>query len=287
MEKKEIILIGIFLLILITTNISVFYFINERFEQSIQISKQNLNETKNELEEQINQNKLETQSQINSLTDAITSISSAQTDLKKQLSIVKAKTSADFSGIIEDKIRGVVTIKTDVSQGSGFIITNNGFIITNSHVLANARLSNVYTFDNEKHSAILIGYSPVNELDIAILKIDGEFSKLDLGDSEDVKIGEKVIAIGNPLGLSFTATEGIISSKNRIGKNNLPYYFQTDVPLNPGNSGGPLINTEGKVIGINNFKLSGADNIGFALEINYAIKKINEISLTELNQTIL
>ena len=84
-------------------------------------------------------------------------------------------------------------------------------------------------------------------MDLALLKIEGDFLSLDLGDSEDVKIGEKVIAIGNPLGLSFTATEGIISALNRNGINNLPYYFQTDVSLNPGNSGGPLINTKGEM----------------------------------------
>ena len=96
-----------------------------------------------------------------------------------------------------------------------------------------------------------------------------------------------MIAIGNPLGLSFTATEGIISSRDRLGENNLPYYFQIDVPLNPGNSGGPLINTEGNVIGINNFKVSGAENIGFALEINAAKDTINQVTMENLNQTII
>ena len=123
-------------------------------------------------------------------------------------------------------------------------------------------------------------------MDISLLKIDGSFHSLDLGDSDDVKLGEKVIAIGNPLGLSFTTTEGIISARDRTGINDLPYYFQTDVSLNPGNSGGPLINTKGEVIGINNFKISGADNIGFALEINYAKDTINSIALKAVNQTI-
>ena len=94
------------------------------------------------------------------------------------------------------------------------------------------------------------------------------------------------MAIGNPLGLSFTATEGIISAVHRKGVNDLPYYFQTDVSLNPGNSGGPLINTKGKVIAINNFKISGADNIGFALEINHAKETINEIAYQAFNKTI-
>ena len=102
-----------------------------------------------------------------------------------------------------------------------------------------------------------------------------------------VQIGEKVIAIGNPLGLSFSVTEGIISATDREGPNGKPYYFQTDAALNPGNSGGPLIDTSGEIIGINNFKASGAENIGFALEINHAIDTINDIAFNNLNHTII
>jgi serine protease Do len=125
------------------------------------------------------------------------------------------------------------------------------------------------------------------ELDIALLKIEGNFNSVDLGDSDDTKIGEKVIAIGNPLGLEFTLTEGVISARDRIGSNGLPYYFQIDVPINPGNSGGPLINTEGEVIGINNFKVQGAEGLGFALEINEAKEAINSIAEQATNQTII
>ena len=208
------------------------------------------------------------QNKINSLTGSVISISAEQTSLQEQLGEIKASTSADFSGIIENEIKGVVTIKTDVSQGTGFLITDQGFVLTNAHVLSGARLAIVHTYDNEAYPAELIGYNAV--MDIALLKVPGSFYSLDLGDSNDVKIGEKVLAIGNPLGLAFTVTEGIISAKARQGINNLPYYLQTDVSLNPGNSGGPLINTKGEVIGINNFKVSGAESLGFALEINPA-----------------
>ena len=243
-----------------------------------------LNRTKVELEEEMIFNKVETQSQINVLTDAITSVSSAQVDLEEELVLLEAKASSDFSGIIEAEVRGVVTIKTDVSQGTGFIITNDGFVVTNAHVLSGARLANVYTYDAGVKSAELVGYDV--EMDVALLKIDGDFSSLDLGDSDDIRIGEKVIAIGNPLGLSFTATEGIISARDREGINELPFYFQTDVSLNPGNSGGPLISTDGEVVGINNFKVAGAEGIGFALQINEARETINEISLGALNRTV-
>lgn len=227
----------------------------------------------------------DTNSKINSLTDSITSLNSAQSDIQQQVSKIKATTSSDFSGIIEDAIKGVVTIKTDVAQGSGFIITDDGYIITNAHVLSGARYANVYTYDNQEYSAKLTGYN-IN-MDVAVLKINGTFAKLPLGDSDSTKIGEKVIAIGNPLGLSFSTSEGIISARDRLGDNNLPYYFQTDASLNPGNSGGPLINTQGQVIGINNFKIAGGENIGFALEINHAKDTINQIALKVLNETII
>jgi S1-C subfamily serine protease len=226
----------------------------------------------------------ETRSSINQITSTLNSLSSAQENFQSQIGKLKATMSADFSSIIESEMKGVVTIKTDVSQGTGFLITEDGFVVTNYHVMHGAKAAAIYTHEGSKHSVFLFGKDEL--LDIALLKIEGEFSFLDFGDSDSMKVGEKVIAIGNPLGLSFTATEGIISARDRKGINSLPYYFQTDVSLNPGNSGGPLINTDGKVVGINNFKISGAENVGFALEINYAIDAINEIYLKKTNQSL-
>lgn len=268
----------------------VILFILQGFALSLIIIKtgqslKTVNETELRINEKIDIQNKETQSKIGSLSDSINSLKTSQTDIKNQLARIKSTTSADFSGIIEEAIKGVVSIKTDVAQGSGFIITNNGYIITNAHVLSEARYADIYTYDNEKHSASLIGYDL--NLDLALLKISGNFNKLSLGNSDDAKVGEKVIAIGNPLGLSFSISEGIISAIDRVGiTNNLPYYFQTDAALNPGNSGGPLINTQGQVIGMNNFKISGGENIGFALEINPTKEKINKIVLRSLNQTI-
>ena len=272
--------------------ILVILIVSQIFIISLVFSKRNelllaISNTEKKLNEKIDTNNKDLQSKINSLTESIASVSSQQTSLQEQIGEIKATTSSDFSSIIETEVKGVVTIKTDVSQGSGFLITDDGYIITNAHVLAGATFANVYTYDKKIYSASLSGYSPTDEMDLALLKIKGAFSSLDFGDSDSVKIGEKVIAIGNPLGLSFTATEGIISARDREGMNTLPYYFQTDVSLNPGNSGGPLINTRGEVIGINNFKLSGAEAIGFALESNYAKKTINDIALKSLNSTII
>ena len=208
-----------------------------------------------------------------------------QTDLEEELGEVKASASADFSGIFESEKRGVVTIKTDISQGTGFILTSDGYVVTNYHVMEGAKAAGIFMYDTSSYNVRLVGIS--QELDIALLKIEGNFDSVDLGDSDDAKIGEKVIAIGNPLGLQFTLTEGVISAKNRVGANSLPYYFQIDVPINPGNSGGPLINTEGEVIGINNFKVQGAEGLGFALEINHAKSAINDIAEKATNQTII
>ena len=130
----------------------------------------------------------------------------------------------------------------------------------------------------------LIGYN--QKLDIALLKIPPQDSSLEFILSKDVEIGEKVIAIGNPLGLSFSVSEGIVSAKDRPGINNLPGYIQTDAALNPGNSGGPLINDDGKVVGINNFKAQG-ENLGFALQSEYVIIAINNIAIQAFNQTII
>ena len=130
----------------------------------------------------------------------------------------------------------------------------------------------------------LIGYN--QKLDIALLKIPPQDSSLEFILSKDVEIGEKVIAIGNPLGLSFSVSEGIVSAKDRPGINNLPGYIQTDAALNPGNSGGPLINDDGKVVGINNFKAQG-ENLGFALQSEYIIIAVNNIAIQAFNQTII
>ena len=102
-----------------------------------------------------------------------------------------------------------------------------------------------------------------------------------------MQIGENVIAIGNPLGLQFSVSEGIVSGVHRLGINNIEAYIQTDAALNPGNSGGPLIDKEGKVIGINNFKISGGESLGFALESNYLKDIVNDIAQEELNQTLI
>ncbi len=227
----------------------------------------------------------DSQSKIRELSENLIETKESLGSINTELSELKATASSDFSGIIEEAIKSVVTIRTDVAQGTGFIITEDGYIVTNAHVLVGGHEVYAITFKQEKIPASFIGYN--GDLDVALLKIPGNYDRLDFADSDKVQIGEKVIAIGNPLGLQFSVTEGIVSGVHRKGMNNLEAYIQTDAALNPGNSGGPLINKKGKVIGINNFKVSGGESLGFALESNYLKSTVNSIAQQILNQTLI
>ncbi|MBI2631780.1 trypsin-like peptidase domain-containing protein [Candidatus Pacearchaeota archaeon] len=210
-----------------------------------------------------------------SINELALALSKQESSLTKEISLLKSS-SGDFSGIIEDVVKGVVSVGTDKAMGSGFVITQDGYIVTNQHVIAGAKKIAILTYDKQVVSAKLIGYD-LNR-DIALLKADGSYNALEFGNSDNVQPGRKVIAIGNPLGLSFTVTQGIVSAINREGPNGLEEYIQTDVSLNPGNSGGPLIDVGGQVIGVNNFKVGGAESLGFALEINVAKDVVNKIA---------
>ncbi|MBI5893900.1 MAG: DegQ family serine endoprotease [Deltaproteobacteria bacterium] len=157
------------------------------------------------------------------------------------------------------------------SLGSGFIINKEGYILTNNHVVENAE-EILVTFTNKKeHKAKIIGTD--SRLDIALIKIDAgeDLPVAALGDSDKLQIGEWVMAIGNPFGLSHTVTSGIISAKGRvIGAGPYDNFIQTDASINPGNSGGPLFNLKGEVIGINTAIIAGGQGIGFATPINMA-----------------
>ena len=238
---------------------------------------------------QVKENQFETQGKINELSTNIMqtkeSLTLLNSSFKSEITKLKASASADFSGVIEKSIPAVVTIRTDVSQGTGFIITDDGYIVTNAHILAGGREVYAVTSGQKMIQADFIGYD--STWDIALLKIPGDYERLSLADSDDIQIGEKVIAIGNPLGLQFSVSEGIISAKDRAGPNDMEVYIQTDAALNPGNSGGPLINKDGRVVGINNFKVGGSESLGFALESNYIKQAVNEISNQELGQSLI
>jgi len=195
--------------------------------------------------------------------------------LNQQLSDLVVE-SESFSKIISEVIDSVVSINTNIGQGSGAIFSSNGYVVTNYHVIQGVRRASVMTYDGDIYSISLVGYDKTN--DLAILKIisNETFDYFEFGNSDILKVGQKVVALGNPAGLSFTATEGIISSASRIADDGLDY-IQTDVTLNPGNSGGPLINSQGQIIGIANFKVAGYEGLGFAIPSNRVEEVIEKI----------
>jgi serine protease Do len=158
--------------------------------------------------------------------------------------------------------------------GSGFVISTDGYILTNNHVVENADQITVKMADGKEYKGKVVGRDP--KTDLALTKIDGDsdLEPLKLGDSDKLRVGNWVVAIGSPFGLDQTVTAGIVSAKGRaIGSGPYDDYIQTDASINPGNSGGPLLNTSGEVVGINTaiFSRNGGNvGIGFAIPINMA-----------------
>jgi len=220
---------------------------------------------------------------LNSLVDEIEKQSDIKLEeLKEEISTIQVK-SADFSVIIDNVLKSVVSVGTNRGQGSGAVIDDRGFIVTNYHVIERANLIRILTKDGNVYDATLIGFNDI--VDIAVLKVDADLTELRFGNSDNVKIGERVIALGNPIGLSFTVTEGIVSAVHREGPNKLDIYLQIDVPINPGNSGGPLVNTNSRIIGINNFKIGGFEGLGFAIESN-SVKEVTDDIIEKYLQQI-
>ena len=162
--------------------------------------------------------------------------------------------------------------------GSGFVISEDGYVVTNAHVVDGAEDIRVSLHDRREFDATLIGAD--KRTDIALLKIDADgLSTVDLGDSDDVKVGQWVLAIGAPFGFDYTATQGIVSAVSRTlqGDNYVPF-IQTDAAVNPGNSGGPLFDTEGNVIGVNSqiyTRSGGFMGLSFAIPSN-VVKSVTE-----------
>ena len=166
-------------------------------------------------------------------------------------------------------------------SGSGAIVRSDGYILTNHHVVGEADKITVQLYDGQELKARLIGTDPAT--DISVIKIEGkDMPILQMGDSDNILVGESVIAIGNPFGLSHTVTFGIVSAKGRTGMGIAEYedFIQTDAAINPGNSGGPLVDLEGKIVGVNTaiFSRSGGyQGIGFAVPINMALRVMTEL----------
>jgi len=215
--------------------------------------------------------------------------------------ITVSQEESNTINIVKDSAPGVVSIaisqlslsqnqgivSTDSNIGTGFIVDANGWIVTNQHVVTSTTATyKVVTSDGKQYDVTEIARDDAN--DIAILRIDAEgLTVLDLGDSNNLVAGQDVIAIGTPLGeYAGSVTKGVISGLDRTVTTSVSWFgatektyegvIQTDAAVNPGNSGGPLLNSEGKVIGVNFATTSGAENISFALPINKVKEKIEE-----------
>jgi serine protease Do len=156
--------------------------------------------------------------------------------------------------------------------GSGFVIDQNGSILTNNHVIEKATEIKVKLENGKEYDAKVIGRDPKTDLALIQTKVDADLPKpVGLGDSDAIRVGDWVMAVGNPFGLGHTVTTGIISARGRIiGAGPYDDFLQTDAAINPGNSGGPLFNMKGEVIGINTAIVAQGQNIGFAIPVNMA-----------------
>ena len=180
----------------------------------------------------------------------------------------------------KDMFEGAPQERQTSALGSGFIIDESGIVITNNHVIKDADDIYVRANGDKEYKATIIGADPLS--DIAVLKIDSKdkFKPVRFGDSNKARIGDWVVAIGNPFGLGGTVTAGIVSARNRsIGLSRYEDYIQTDASINQGNSGGPLFNLDGDVGGINTALLgqSGSIGLGFAIPSNSAKKVIDQL----------
>lgn len=250
--------------------------------------------------------------------DVLTSFTGQLDDRNVRLASLTADGYPDFTKAAESSVNAVVHIKSVVKQdnrrsqqrmvdpfeyffgfgdrggyqqpqpsvgyGSGVIVSKDGYIITNNHVIDKANEIEVTMNDNQKFTAKLIGADPTT--DIALIKIEGnDFPIIPIGNSDNLKVGEWVLAIGNPFTLTSTVTAGIVSAKARggIGQGNqgsIQSFIQTDAAINPGNSGGALVNTNGELVGINTAIYSQTGNFagyGFAVPISIAGKVIKDL----------
>ena len=167
------------------------------------------------------------------------------------------------------------------SLGSGFIIDKDGYIVTNNHVIDNADKIVVILNDEKEFEAQIVGRDKNTDLSLIKIESNHNLPVLRFGDSDALKVGQWVVAIGNPFGLEQTVTAGIVSAKGRvIGSGPYDDFIQTDASINPGNSGGPLLNMKGEVVGINTAIIAGGQGIGFAIPVNLAKNIIAQLKST-------
>ncbi len=180
-----------------------------------------------------------------------------------------------------DRFFGGQNPRTAQSLGSGFVVTSDGYIATNAHVVARASRVKVRLADKKEYEAKIVGTDP--KTDVALIKIEPEtpLQPVTLGNSDDLDVGEWVMAIGSPFGLEQTVTVGVVSAKARVlGAGPYDDFIQTDAAINPGNSGGPLVDADGRVVGINtaiSSRSGGSEGVGFAIPVGLAKNIIDQL----------
>jgi S1-C subfamily serine protease len=176
----------------------------------------------------------------------------------------------------------VVSVSQDEGSGSGIIVDKSGVVLTNAHVVGNARTVEVGLADGRTLNGQVLGRDP--SVDVAVVRVPAQNLPIaHIGDSDKLEVGQSAIAIGNPLGLERTVTAGVVSAVNRNPRGiSLDGLIQTDAAISPGNSGGPLVDSQGQVIGINTAVLSGAgaSGLGFAVPINLANDVVRQVLTT-------
>lgn len=216
------------------------------------------------LENELSRTQTESRQQIASISEELEERSQ---ELESRIAQVDV-TSSDFTAIIDEIRDAVVSIRTNVGQGSGFFFDSRGYVMTNRHVIDGASWIAVVDADGIAYPASLVGTAVTADLAVLYVNASHNFEALEFGSSP--RVGSRVIAVGNPLGLSFTVTEGIVSATDRVVDSSGVGYVQTDVPINRGNSGGPLVDAQGRVVGINTFKLVDSEGLGFAIPADIA-----------------
>lgn len=220
--------------------------------------------------EQLTAVKTESEQSLLDLTSQLQNVESKNTEQLQDIVSRIGASQQDFSLVIENALPSVVSINTVRGKGSGIIISEDGYVVTNYHVVEETAHLSATTSNRQEHALRIVGVDPAT--DVAVLQFDDHSRqrKIEVRESGDVRAGERVFAIGNPLGLDFSVTEGIVSSSRRVGGGGITY-IQSDISINPGNSGGPLIDSQGRMIGMNTLKVAGVDGLGFSLPSSMVI----------------
>lgn len=180
----------------------------------------------------------------------------------------------DIQEIINNYQSSVIQISTPYGTGTGFCLKKHNVIVTNNHVVSGVNEAVISGKNFSKVLAPVYFNDPIYDLAFIRIPEGVEFPEKIIAETDSVHDGDTVLAIGHPYGLNYTATEGIVSKAKRL-HNNINY-IQIDAAINPGNSGGPLLNLNGEIIGVNTFIISGGDNLGFALPVNYLKESLEE-----------